>query len=100
MTSLMHSTEREEIEYQCFPKCRSCGSFIRLGDSCCWCGCQELVIECISLDVLASYGYLKHAKAETELKSGILKILANLRKDQANLEELIKSLSNYVEVKE
>lgn len=79
-----------EIKYQSFSKCRRCGTFIRLGTFFCECGCQEIVIECISLDVLASYGYLPDRKLEVELKAQKPKRLQDLRKAQAYLNELIK----------
>lgn len=81
---------RERIEYQCFFKCRFCRAFIPLGRSYCDCGCQQIVTECISLDVLASYGYLPEKKVEVELKEKKPKTLEDLRKAEAYLKELIK----------
>lgn len=81
---------RQLVEYQCFFKCRFCGTFLRLGTFFCDCSCQEIVTECISLDVLASYGYLPQKKVEEELKAQKPKRLEDLRKAQAYLNELIK----------
>lgn len=79
-----------ESRYQCFSKCRRCGTFIRLGAFYCECGSQEIIAEVIGLDVLASYGYLPDRKVEVELKAQKPKRLEDLRKAQAYLNELIK----------
>lgn len=79
-----------ESGYQCFSKCRRCGTFIRLGAFYCKCGSQEIIAEVIGLDVLASYGYLPDRKVEVELKAQKPKRLEDLRKAQAYLNELIK----------
>lgn len=79
-----------ESRYQCFSKCRRCGTFIRLGNFYCDCGSQEIIVECIGLDVLASYGYLPDRKVEVELKAQKPKRLEDLRKAQVYLNELIK----------
>lgn len=92
--NLVTCNGREKIEYQCFSKCRRCGIFLRMNCGYCYCGCQELVVECISLDVLASYGYLPDRKVEVELKADKPKRLEDLRKAQAYLNEIIKLLEN------
>lgn len=79
-----------ESKYQCFCKCRRCGTFLPLGGRYCDCGCQEIVAEFIGIDVLASYGYLPDRKVEVELKGQKPKRLEDLRKAQAYLNELIK----------
>ena len=46
--------QEKQLEYQCFYKCRRCGTFLRLGVRWCECGCIEVVAEVVGLDVLAS----------------------------------------------
>lgn len=82
--------QEKQFEYQCFCKCRRCGTFLRLGVMWCECGCSDVVAEVVDLDVLASYGYLPDRKAEVELKAQKPKRLEDLRKAQAYLNELIK----------